>query len=99
MSLFCNTLHTLQYSSLNRELVAVNHENDTYFGNRLAVGYADCKCLDIFFVPSLTCCSLRHLDYIHLKEGYLSVNFRVNIVYELNYNCGAFCKIQQFEHH
>ncbi len=26
-------------------LVAVNHENDTYFGNGLVMGYADCKCL------------------------------------------------------
>ncbi len=28
---------------------------------------------DIFFVSSHTCCSLRHLDFIHLWEYYLSV--------------------------
>ena len=28
-----------------KEDVAVNHENDTYFGNGLVMGYADCRCL------------------------------------------------------
>ncbi len=38
-------LQSISLESQFKRYVAVNHENDTCFGNGLVMGYADCKCL------------------------------------------------------